>query len=247
MLYRWDAITSLVSREDCVFPDDYFQGILSTYNGQQWDYYGLCGCPLSLVKLVMQVMHLAVEKRKALLLPHVRFENTIISGIEHSLESWHHVSPETALRDEESMQEDRDSMHCSEAWRNGLLLYIYRVFQWNPGNSVPMSVVQRARVVVDHVFACRDDSMVPKQALLPLIFAGCELKDASTRKAILRFCATWDDRIKYHMFSDAIPLLEGVWAQQEMHGFENVWWGEVVDKRHTSQPPSSLPLRLCFG
>ena len=35
------------------------------------------------------------------------------------------------------------------------------------------------------------------------------------------------------MFRSTIPLLEEVWAEQDMKGFENVWWGQIVDKQHT--------------
>jgi hypothetical protein len=178
---------------------------------------------------------------------HVTFDTTVISVLEHSLESWCHLSPATVFESEESMQEDQDRMHCSEAWRNGLLLYIYRVFRWKPGDSVPMRILYLARVIVDHVFACRDESMVARQALLPLFFAGCELRDRSTRKKIINCCSIWNERTKYHMFLSAIPLLEEVWAEGEAKGFENVWWGQVVDKQHKSEVCSPLQMRLCFG
>ncbi|KAF2184547.1 hypothetical protein K469DRAFT_780910 [Zopfia rhizophila CBS 207.26] len=247
MLTWWDAITSLLSREDCVFPYAYFEAVLSNHNGREWDFFGLCGCPPSLVKIVMQLARLSAERRKSSSMRYVTFDTTVISEIEQSLESWHHVSPATAFRDEERMQRDRDSMHCPEAWRNGLLLYIYRVFQWEPGSSIPMRNFYRARIIVDHVVSCRDESMVARQALLPLFFAGCELRDRSSRKKIVEFCSVWNERTRYHRFSSTIPLLEEVWAEQETKGFENVWWGQVVDKQHTSESRYPLQMRLCFG
>lgn len=247
MLTWWDAITSLVSREDCVFPYSYFEAVLSNHNDQEWGFFGLCGCPPSLVKIVMQLARLSAEKRKSSSMRYVTLDTTVISEIEQLLESWHHVSPVTAFQGEECMQQDQDSMHCSEAWRNGLLLYIYRVFQWEPRSSIPMRILYRARVIVDHVFACRDESMVARQALLPLFFAGCELRDRSSRKKIVELCSVWNERTRYHMFSSTIPLLEEVWAEQETKGFENVWWGQVVDKQHTSKSRYPLQMRLCFG
>ncbi|KAK9361523.1 fungal-specific transcription factor domain-containing protein [Lipomyces starkeyi] len=247
MLTWWDAITSLVSREDCVFPYAYFEAVLSNHNGREWDFFGLCGCPPSLVKIVMQLARLSAEKRKSSSMRYVTFDTTVISEIEQSLESWHHISPATAFQGEECMQQDQDSMHCSEAWRNGLLLYIYRVFQWEPGSSIPMHILYRARVIVDHVVAGRDESMVSRQALLPLFFAGCELRDRSLRKKIVKFCSVWNERTRYHMFSSTIPLLEEVWAEQETKGFENVWWGQVVDKQHKSESRYPLQMRICFG
>ena len=230
-----------------MFPYAYFEAILANSNGRQWDYFGLCGCPPSLVKIVMQLARLGAEKRKSLSMQYVKFDTSVILEIEQSLVSWQHVSPATAFQDEECLQQDQDSMHCSEAWRNGLLLYIYRVFRWEPGMSIPIRILHRARVTIDHVFACRDESMVSRQALLPLFFAGCELKDPSSRKKIASFCSVWNDKTRYHMFSSTIPLLEEVWAEQETRGFENVWWGQVVDKQHTCESRYPLQMRLCFG
>lgn len=195
----------------------------------------------------MQLARLSAEKRKSSSMQYVTFDNTAISEIEQSLESWYHVSPAAAFRDEESMQQDQDGMHCSEAWRNGLLLYIYRVFHWKPATKIPMRIFYRARIILDHVFACRDESMVSRQALLPLFFAGCELRDRSSRRKIVEFCSVWDERTRYHVFSSAVPLLEEVWVEQEIKGFENVWWGQVVDRQHVSDSCSPLQMRLCFG
>ncbi|KAL2002267.1 hypothetical protein VTN02DRAFT_284 [Thermoascus thermophilus] len=218
LLTWWDAITSLLSREDCVFPDAYVEAVVSNPDGREWDFFGLCGCPPSLVKMVMQLARLGPEKRKS-----------------------------SSMR-EESIQQDQDCMHCSEAWRHGLLLYIYRVFRWEPGSPIPIHVVYRARIIVDHVVACRDESMVARQALLPLFFAGCELRDRSVRQKIVDFCDVWNRRTRYHMFRSTVPLLEEVWAEQEAKGFENVWWGQVVDRWHASATSSSpLQMRLCFG
>ncbi|KAB8254315.1 fungal-specific transcription factor domain-containing protein [Aspergillus pseudonomiae] len=243
ILLWWDAITSLVNREDCVFPYEYFEALLFKYNSEEWDFFSLCGCPLSLVKVVMQVARLAAEQRRS----PVTQAATVLSAIERSLETWHHISPATAFKDEESMQQDVDNMHCAEAWRNGLLLYLYRVFRWAPGQSVPMHTLYRARVIMDHVFACRNECMVSRQALLPLFFAGCELRDHSSRRKILDICASWNDRTRYHMFSTAIPLLEAVWTEQTIHGFDNVWWGQTIDKQHTSDSHSPLQVRISFG
>jgi hypothetical protein len=243
---RWDAIISLLSREECVFPYEYFDAVLSNQNKREWSFFGLCGCPTSIVKIVMQVARLNAERRKLPLPQNFMFDNGAVSELEHSLKTWYHVPCATALRDEDSMHEDLDVMHCSEAWRNGILLYIFRVFQWEPGTSIPMHVIYRARAVVDHVVSCRDANMVSRQALLPLFFAGCELQDQSTRAEIVRLCNLWDERTRYHIFRGAIPLLEEVWAQQETNGSENVWWGQIVDRHHTFEA-HPLKMRLCFG
>ncbi|KAK7997859.1 Cholesterol 7-alpha-monooxygenase [Apiospora arundinis] len=248
LLTWWDAITSLVSREDCVFPHSYFEAVLANSNGQKgWDYFRLCGCPLPLVRAVMRLARLSAEKSKSSTMQYVKLDDAVISELEQSLEAWQHVSPSTADEDESAMQEDMDSMHCSEAWRHGLLIYMYRVFRWEPGSRTPVHVARRARVVADHVFACRADGLVAKQALLPLFFAGCELRDESTRGKILEYCSLWNVMTRYHMFESAIPLLNEVWADQEQREFENAWWGQVADRKHEAKPQHPLRMRLCFG
>ena len=230
-----------------MLPYSYYEAVISNYDGQQWDFFRLCGCPPSLVVIVMQLARVGEEKRKSSSMHCVTFDTTAISKLEHLLTSWHHISPASAFEDEEAMQQDQDCMHCSEAWRNGLLLYIYRVFHWEPGSSTPIHVLYRARVTMDHVFACREESMVSRQALLPLIFAGCEIRDRSARQKIIEFCSSWSQRTRYHIFDSAVPLMEEVWAEQEAKGFDNVWWGQVVDRRHSSESCYPLRMRICFG
>ncbi|KAE8323530.1 hypothetical protein BDV39DRAFT_195755 [Aspergillus sergii] len=205
ILLLLDAITSLVNREDCVFPYSYFEALLSMYNGYEWDLFILCE------------------------------------------DSWHRVSPVTGLQDEESMQQDVDNMQFAEAWRNGLLLYLYRVFRWVPGCGIPVHILYRARAIMDHVFACRDECMISRQALLPLFFAGCELQEPMSHKRILNLCSSWNDRTRYHMFSTTIPLLEAVKAEQRTKGFEKVWLGQIIDRQHSSDSHFPLHVRICFG
>lgn len=194
----------------------------------------------------MRVARLSAARQTSSVTLKPAFENILILEVEKSLDSWCHVPAATAFQDEDAMHRDQDVMHCSEAWRNGLLLYIYRIFYWKPGSSVPMHIPYRARLIVDHVQSCRDGSMMSRQALLPLFFAGCELRDRSIQKEILRLCSVWDERTGYHMFRNTIPLLEEIWAEQEMQGFENVWWGQIVDRHHASKA-HPLKMRLCFG
>ena len=244
---RWDALLSLVSREDCIFPIAYFEALDAISDQQQWDHYTLSGCPMSLVRVVMQLARMSAAKRKCTLMDYVIFDDTAISGVERSLENWQHVSNLTTFSSEEEMQQDHDRMHCSEAWRCGLLLYVYRVFHWKPGVIAPISILYRAREVVDHIFACRAETLVAKQALLPLFFAACELKDLMMRERIKQFCNICDKRSRYHMFNGTVALLEEIWVQQEEHGHENVWWGSIVEKYHQAQSSEVLPKRISFG
>ena len=240
-------MTSLISRQDCIFPQSYFEAVLASHDEHHWNFFDLCGCPQSLVIFLIELANLAAEKQKASSMRSVVFDTTLFSPIESSLESWCYPFSQAGFYDEESMQQYQDAMHCSEAWRHGLVLYIYRVFRWEPGMDVPVHITFRARVVLDHVFACRDDGFVGRQALLPLFLAGCELTDQSSRTRITDFCASCSQRTGYHMFNTAIPLLEEVWADQEVRGFNSVWWGQIVDRWHSASSDQSLPLRITFG
>ncbi|KAK7226584.1 hypothetical protein V2G26_014587 [Clonostachys chloroleuca] len=246
ILTWWDAITSLLSREDCVFPYMYFEAVEANQPKREWDFFGLCGCPTSLAKIVMRVARLGAQMRNKSSPPYSEHCEAAIADVEKSLEDWFHTPAVNGSWDEEGVHRDLDAMHCSEAWRNGILLYIFRVFRWNPGDSVPLHVLYRARTVVDHVVSCRDGDMISRQALLPLFLAGCELRDGSKRKKIVNLCKDWDERTRYHMFRATIPLLEEVWAAQAERGFNNVWWGQVVDRRHLSED-YPIKMRLCFG
>jgi hypothetical protein len=236
-----------MSREDCVFPYSYFEAVMMNYDDRGWDYFGLCGCPVGLVKLVMRLARLSAEKRRSLSMERVLFDDSAVTELEDELRAWHHVPPPAAYVNEESMHLDRDNMHCAEAWRNGMLLYIHRVFRWERGTSFSMCASVCARTVTDHIFACREGSMIARQALVPLFFAGCELQDVSIRKRILKLCRLWNDRTRYYMFGTTIPLLKDVWDELEKGGEDTAWWGQVVDSWHRSPIDSHLRSRLCFG
>ncbi|EXJ68814.1 uncharacterized protein A1O5_07745 [Cladophialophora psammophila CBS 110553] len=247
LLTWWDAVISLVNRTPCVFPYEYFESVLACCDDRSWTFFGLCGCPQSLVVSLIQLAHVAAEKQKSASMRWVVFDSSLVSEIEQSLEAWSHTPSDTAFDNEESMHQDMDCMHCSEAWRNGLLLYIYRVFRWEPGDTPPMRVINRARVIMDHACACRDDQFVARQALLPLFFAGCELTDLSAQNKIRVLCSLWNERTRYYMFGAMIPLLEEVWTAQKDHGPEYVWWGQIVDKKGSTESRHSLQMRICFG
>lgn len=245
-LFRWDAVVALVNRTPCVFPYEYFESVLVSADGRFWTFFGLCGCPQSLAVPLVQLAHLASEKQKSASMGSIVFDDNLVSEIEEMLESWHHTSAESQ-NDEESVHQDVDRMHCSEAWRNGLLLYIYRVFRWKPTAKRPTEVLTRARAVLDHACSCRDDYFLARQALLPLFFAGCEMTDPFSRTKIKMLCSLWNERTRYHMFSAMIPLLEEVWAAQDFSDSDYVWWGQVIDRNVSARSQDSLQVSVCFG
>lgn len=238
---------ALVTRTPCVFPYEYFESVVAAGDSQLWTFFGLCGCPQSLVVPLVQLAHLAAEKQNSASMRWVVFDNSLVSEIEQALESWNHPPSDAAYDDEESMHQDMDCMHCSEAWRNGLLLYIYRVFWWKPADKPPRDLAARARTIIDHACSCRDDQFLARQALLPLFFAGCEVADPFSRDKIKTMCSVWNERTRYHIFGAMIPLLEEVWTAQEVNGPENVWWGQIVDDKVLARSEHSLQVGVCFS
>ncbi|CAG9938399.1 unnamed protein product, partial [Clonostachys rosea f. rosea IK726] len=78
--------------------------------------------------------------------PYSEHDEAVITDVEKALEDWAHTPAVNGSWDEEGVHRDLDAMHCSEAWRNGILLYIFRVFRWKPGDSVPFHVFSAAAV-----------------------------------------------------------------------------------------------------
>lgn len=245
---RWDTITSLLSRQACVFPYSYLEAALRHKTDQTWNFFGLCGCPQNLALSAVQLAHLVVANQRTPTSQFSSFDADLVSEIEQSLQTWQHTSPVDAWVNEESMHRDNDEMHCSEAWRYGLLIYIYRVFQWQSGMPVPVQIAHQARLIVDHVFACRDTGYLAKQAIFPLFLAGCEITDQSVRRRISGFCIFWSDKTRYRMMNDVMPLLEDVWLAQETYGLHNVCWTSIIDKWHAFyRTEGTIPKTLTFG
>ena len=246
---RWDGVIGLVSRQGCIFPYTYFESVLEHHHDQDWTFLGLCGCPNDLATAVIQLAHLAAEKVKAATMRFVIFDDGAFTEIQSMLRSWCYTADAEAWADEETMQHNVDKMHCSEAWRHGLLLYIFRVFQWNPGEEATVEVAYHARQVLDHVFACRDTGFLAKQTVFPLFLAGCEVKDTSARERIATFCAYWSQKTRFFMIDSVMPLLEEIWAAQEAKGTSAVSWWTVINRWHANDKLASgdFCATFCFG
>jgi Fungal specific transcription factor domain len=196
----------------------------------------------------MQLVNLAEENEKVLSMRWTKFDLTLVDEIQNSIINWKNSNLD--LDDdlpEEAIQQQRDRLHCTEAWRYGLLIYITRVFRWNRKTSVPKRLTTYARFVFEHVQCCRRTSIVQKQAFLPLFFAGCETKDLFSRQIIRDYCQYWDAASGYNLFSSAASLLEEMWMEQDgLHG-EIVWWGSVIDKKQGKTLSEEVPMQFCFG
>lgn len=177
------------------------------------------------------------------------FDSTLVNNIQASITNWRNSSLlaiDNGLS-EESMQQQRDRFHCTEAWRYGLLIYITRVFQWTRTSSPPKILATYARLIFEHVQSCRRTSIVAKQAFFPLFLAGCETKDRFLRQSIREFCEYWDTSSGYNLFRTALSLLEDTWKEHNGPSGDEVWWGSVIDRKQQIYQLQGLSMQFCFG
>lgn len=246
---RWDANIALLSRQGCILPCSYFESLLAVENDKYWSFFDLVGCPRELVVHLMQLTSLAQENEQALSMRWTTFDLTLVNDIQTSINNWKNTGILTIDNDlsEESMQQQRDRYHCTEAWRYGLLIYITRVFQWNRKLSPPRTLTIYARLIFEHVQSCRRTSIVAKQAFFPLFLAGCETKDQFLRQSIREFCEYWDAASGYNLFRSALSVLEDLWKGQNGPSCNEVWCGSVVDKKQQIYELQGLQMQFCFG
>jgi Fungal specific transcription factor domain len=176
------------------------------------------------------------------------FDLTLVDEIQSSIIDWKNPSLELDNDiSEEQMQQQRDRWNCTEAWRYGLLIYITRVFRWNRQMSPPSRLAIYARLILEHVNACRHTAIVQKQSLIPLFFAGCETKDQFSRQSIRHYCQYWSKICGYKLFNSASSLLEDVWMEQDGARSNGVWWGSIIDKKQQPYQSHVAPMQFCFG
>lgn len=85
---QWDAIISLVARDDCMFPYTYAEAVPGG-ECAEWDFFSLCGSPIGLVKVVMRLARLSAEKSKIASML-VSFDTSCIVEIGKMLQVWRH-------------------------------------------------------------------------------------------------------------------------------------------------------------
>lgn len=246
---RWDAGIALLSRQSCILPYSYFESLLALENEQYWSFFDLVGCSRELIIHLMKLTSLAQENEQALSMRWTKFDLTPVNDIQASITNWSNSSILTIDNNlsEESMQQQRDRYHCTEAWRYGLLIYIARIFHWNRNSSPPKTLVIYARLIFEHVQSCRRTSIVAKQAFFPLFLAGCETKDLFLRQSIKEFCEYWDTASGYDLFRSALSLLEEIWKEQNGSFSGEVWWGSVIDKKQQINQLQGVQMQFCFG
>lgn len=188
-----------------------------------------------------KIARLAQQHETALNKENLHFDMSAVDEVEDALK--HVPVPYPSLdedSDEEALDVARDRYHCSEAWRNALLLYIERVFRWNRGGHVPVSVRYISRSIMEHARCIRKENTFQKQILLPIFLAGAEMKREEDKAFVREYCSWWTRMCGSKMFIDACSYCEEIWALSNTPEAQGVWWGVIVD-RHCSD--SGLPMR----
>ncbi|VUC30658.1 unnamed protein product [Clonostachys rosea] len=262
MLVWWDVTLSLTSRQGCVLSEP---TILSLFNRQKGDdatFYSVSGCPEALFRLMVRLGSYAREFELVSDMACAKFDLGPVLEVEKKVREWkdaeygelqggyagNPISGDNAAQppdcdDAEMAHNKEDLLHCAEAWRYALLIYILRVFKWQRNQSPPAILQFLARKTLNHVSACRQTSMLQKQLLLPVFLAGCETSDNHLREAVRFYCSWWTERTRYDMFLTAEGLIQEVWNQGNSHA----WWGSVIDGKSRANMGSEESRQYLFG
>ncbi|KAK5464792.1 hypothetical protein LTS15_001355 [Exophiala xenobiotica] len=263
MFLWWDAMVSLLCREECVFPYSYFEAVLKAEGCQHWTFYELNGCPRELLVPMMQLCNLAAREAKESCdgagISTTSSSETVaglVAEIELSIRRYEYQGGglsdlvfEGMDADEEAMHIERDRYHCCEAFRYSLLIYILRIFTMRRAADVRERKRVRARLsflsrmALEHVHACRASHLIQKQVLFPVFVAGAESRDPVHRGLVGEYCERWYGRFGYQMYTTVHDVLSAVWAEQDA-GNEEYWWGDELDSRRAVE---GVFVQFCFG
>ncbi|KIV79093.1 hypothetical protein PV11_06679 [Exophiala sideris] len=263
MFLWWDAMVSLLAREDPVFPYSYFEAVLKSEGRQPWTFYELNGCPRELLVPMMQISTLAARDAKSTTPTETDSISGIVTEIELSIRQYEYSGAglsdlvfEGIDTDENDLHIERDRYHCCEAFRYALLIYILRVFTMRrvlaldddsererERKRVRSRLSFLARIALEHVAACRPDDHIQKQVLFPLFLAGAETRHLAHRDIVREYCARWYGEFGYQMFKTVGDVLEVVWQRQDA-GDEIYWWGQELDARRAVEGDY---VQFCFG
>jgi len=232
----------LISRETPILPVTYLEGIIRHGRNDVWNYFTLVGCREEFIIAMIKLAKLSMQKEKAEEMEWLVFDNSGVDEVEEVLREWPSIHPEyDENKTCETLELERDRYHCDEAWRNGLLLYIARVFRWKRNGPVPGSVRYLSRVILDHSRSIRPSSTVQKQVLLPVFLAGSEMPDEVSRDFARDYCKWWTKSCGFKMFSDVSSYLEDVWSLQDDYSLTGTWWATIIDRRRKQSSQTDLP------
>jgi hypothetical protein len=224
-----------------MLPITYLDGIISHGRSDGWDYVNLTGCREEFIIIMAKIIQLMVQHKMAQENQWLTFDMTPVDEVEDTLRDFPIVPPsyDTNL-DEEALDMAVDRYHCDQTWRNGLLLYIARVFRWPRNGPVPGNVRFLARRIIDHTRCMRGEVTYQKQTLLPMFLAGAESRREDDRDFIREYCARWTRSCGFKMFDDVRSYLEEIWREQELPGMQDIWWATVIEKQMAQ---AQLPTR----
>lgn len=160
-----------------------------------------------------------------------KFDPTRVVEIQKFLHDWSDERFLNIEEGDEAMEHEQDCYHCTEAWRNALMIYILRIFKSDDLPRSRNALSYRSRVTLDHVRCCRKTSNVQKQLLFPVFLAACETSSSDARACAKEYCMWWNEKSAYGMFSSVASLLEIFWARQLIEDNKNLWWGQVIDDK----------------
>lgn len=180
-----------------------------------------------------ELTQIASEKRQISKLKHAIFDMSRILELERNIRGYPigDLAPQGEAGGEELIECWHDYYNAANAWKYGLLLYISRVFKWDPASQVRLSeFTSLSRLILDSVRCCRPESPMRKQLLFPVFVAGSESVDSYSRNLVRDFCDTWCQTSRYSLFGEAGAILQEIWAQRDLSPSDStVWWGSVID------------------
>lgn len=240
-LFRYDATIALLAREELVLPLSYLESILRHGHSDGWSYIELTGCLEEFVVIMAKISSLAQQHETAKKKESLYFDIGAVDEVERTLRNVPAPYPYfNADFDDETLDLLRDRYHCTEAWRNALLIYIERVFRWDIGEPVPSNAKYLARSIMDHARCIRRENNFQKQILLPLFLAGAEIRREEDRDFVRDYCSWWTRLCGSKMFIDASSFCEEIWQKTDTEDSQGVWWGSIIDKQCSE---SKLPAR----
>lgn len=247
MLIWWDVTIACLSRRETRLPLAYLETLSGYAQDDGWTFYALNGCPLELVMYMVRLAKLASIYETVVDLEHTTFDHRTVAKIVDEVRNWRNPE-EFTFEDLEASTYDtnakQNGFHCLEAWRYGILLYCYRVFDRPPGPERLRSISHLARLVTDHIKCIPPTEIVQKQTLLPLFLAAAEASSEVDRDFARQYCVHWSATARYHMFTTVMALLEQIWEASDLSPARHTfWWGIKVMHTRTTNAPSSQSLR----
>lgn len=226
---------SLVTRTEPVFPSRYHDFVVTYDEEHASDIFALSGVAKELFQHFRELALLATEKEQVSRMTYATFDTERVLKIEQCIRDFtvEECKPGIGADSEDRLHEWYDYYHGSNVWRYGLMLYIARVLKWDrTGEPNRHEITSLARLVLDSVRCCRDDSKMRKQFLYPVFLAGAECSDSYSRKFVVRYFEELHQWSKYAMFKEALDLLRETWQQRDNNNNDwRVWWGSVISTK----------------